>query len=55
MQEAAGAFDSADFELASQIYIDKKPGYYAFANQTPTLTEQQVIEQYAPPDGEAAP
>ena len=44
----AGIFDSTDFELASQIYIDKKPSYYAFANQTPTLTEQQVAEQYAP-------
>ena len=42
----AGAFDSNDFDLASQIYIDKKPAYYAFENQTPTLTEQQVIERY---------
>lgn len=49
-----GAFESSDFELASQIYIDKKPSYYSFANQTPTLTEQQVIEQYAPPSGETA-
>jgi hypothetical protein len=50
----AGAFDSGNFELASQIYIDKKPGYYSFANQTTMLTEQQVIEQYAPPDGKPA-
>jgi hypothetical protein len=50
----AGAFESSDFELASQIYIDKKPNYYSFANQTPTLTEQQVIEQYAPSGGESA-
>ena len=50
----AGAFESGDFELASQIYIDKKPGYYTLANQTPTLTEQQVIERYAPPSGEPA-
>ena len=48
----AGVFDSQDFELASQIYVDKKPAYYDFSNQTPMLTEQQVIEQYAPP-GEA--
>ncbi len=32
----AGVFDSGDFQLATQIYIDKKPGYYSFANQTPT-------------------
>ena len=50
----AGAFESTDFELASQIYIDKKPGYYSFANATAMLTEQQVIEQYTPPSGETA-
>jgi hypothetical protein len=50
----AGAFESGDFELASQIYIDKKPNYYSFANQTPMLTEQQVIDQYSPSDGESA-
>lgn len=43
----AGVFDASDFELASQIYVDNKPAYYAFANQTPMLTEQQVIEKFA--------
>jgi hypothetical protein len=51
----AGAFESSDFELSSQIYIDKKPSYYSFSNQTPMLTEQQVIEQYAPQSGETTP
>jgi hypothetical protein len=51
----AGAFDTNDFQMASQIYIDRKPGYYAFANQTPMLTEQQVIEKYAGSGGETAP
>lgn len=46
----AGTFDSTDFHLASQIYVDRKPPYYAFANETPMLTEQQVIEMYSPPD-----
>ena len=50
----AGAFESSDFELASQIYVDKKPSYYSFANETPMLTEQQVIEQYTPPPNTAA-
>lgn len=45
----AGAFESQDFELATQIYIDKKPAYYDFANRTPTLTEAEVIARYAPP------
>lgn len=48
-----GLFESNDFRLTSQIYIDKKPGYYAFANETPTLTEQQFIEQFAPPGPDA--
>ena len=45
----AGAFESQDFEITSQIYVDKKPGYYDFANETAMLTEQQVIEQYGAP------
>ena len=50
----AGAFESDDFEIASQIYIDKKPSYYEFANRTPMLTEQQVIAQFGPPDETAS-
>jgi len=50
----AGVFESNDFALASQIYIDNKPSYYSFANQTLTLTEQQVIEQYTSANGETA-
>ncbi|ALM82805.1 GFA family protein [Bordetella sp. N] len=46
----AGIFDTTDFELVSQIYIDKKPPYYAFANQTRTMTEQEVIAAYGTPD-----
>ncbi len=45
----AGLLDTNDLEMKSQIYIDKKPPYYAFANQTPMLTEQQVIDQHSPP------
>lgn len=50
----AGAFETTDFELASQIYIDNKPHYYAFANRTPMLTEQQVLEKFGSPEGEGA-
>jgi len=50
----AGAFESSEFELASQIYVDKKPSYYSFANQTSMLTEQQVIEQFTSSGGESA-
>ncbi|RXN91209.1 GFA family protein [Achromobacter aloeverae] len=48
----AGLLDTTDFQLDSQIYIDKKPPYYDFANQTPTMTEQQVIDAYAPKPSE---
>ena len=27
----------------------RNPSHHAFADQTPMLTEQQVIEQFAPP------
>jgi hypothetical protein len=47
----AGAFEASDFEMTQQIYIDNKPAYYAFANQTAMLTEREVIEQYGPPSG----
>ena len=48
----AGTFESNDFDLTMQIYIDNKPDYYSFANQTPTLTEQQVIDLYTPADAD---
>lgn len=40
--------DTNGFEVKEQIFIDKKPSYYAFANQTAVLTEAQVFEKYAP-------
>ena len=44
---SAGLFQENAFELASQIFIDEKPGFYALANQTPMLTGPQVFEQFA--------
>ncbi len=49
----AGLFEQSDFVLGSQIYIDKKPPYYDFANQTTTLTEQQVVAMYSAPPADA--
>ncbi len=34
------------FEL--QVFIDRKPEYYAFANDTKEMSEAQVFEMYAP-------
>jgi len=43
-----GLFQSVeDFTLKQQIFIDKKPSYYAFSNETENLTEQQVFEKFA--------
>ncbi|HEY7772130.1 MAG TPA: GFA family protein [Marinagarivorans sp.] len=44
-----GLFQHRDnYQFSEQIFIDKKPGFYAFSNKTPELTEQQVFEKYTP-------
>ncbi len=43
----AGLFDDqSGLSLTSQIFIDRKPDYYAFANRTEELTEAQIFEMY---------
>lgn len=44
----AGLFQMERFQLTSQIFIDEKPDFYELKNETPTLTGQQVFEQFAP-------
>ena len=44
---SAGLFPEGEKRLVNQIYIDLKPTFYSFTQHTPTMTEQQVIEQYA--------
>ncbi|MHC5307319.1 GFA family protein [Bartonella sp. LJL80] len=45
---AVPAFDNDDgFVFTSEIYIDKKPAYYEFANQTSKLTEAEVLAALA--------
>lgn len=42
-----GALDNQDdFTFALQIYIDRKPAHYAFANDTKTMTEAEVLKAY---------
>ena len=43
-----GLFQDHEFSFSSEIFIDEKPTYYEFGNQTKKLTGQQVFEQYAP-------
>ncbi len=47
---AVGLLDrQQDLALTSQIFIDEKPDFYDFANETETLTGAQVFARYAPP------
>ena len=47
----AGLFDVAPGDLVfdHQVFIDNKPDYYSFANETKNLTEAEVFAMYAPP------
>lgn len=51
----AGLFqDEAGMALSEQIFIDQKPAFYNFREQTNNLTEAEVFAKYAPaPDNEA--
>jgi len=42
--------DSIDPQFTTQVYIDRKPGFYSFQNKTEEVTEAQIIEMYAPKD-----
>ena len=45
----AGLFQNEiEFEFKEQIFIDMKPSYYEFANQTLNLTEAEVFAKFAP-------
>jgi len=51
---SVGIFDDQSaFTFASQIFIDEKPGYYDFANDTRKMTGADVFAQYAPPRDDA--
>ena len=41
---ALGAFDDqAGWRMAKQIFTDRRPAHYAFANRTEEMTEAEVI------------
>ena len=46
-----GLFDEAGapVNFDHQIFIDEKPEYYAFANETRNMTGAEVFAMYAPP------
>jgi len=48
-QIPAGLFDNQEgFNFDLQVFTDRKPSFYSFANKTNEMTEAQVIEKYAP-------
>ncbi|MCP4494437.1 MAG: GFA family protein [Gammaproteobacteria bacterium] len=43
----AGLFaDQEPFVFANQVFIDKKPTFYSFANKTKQMTEAEVFAKY---------
>ena len=39
--------DDLEFEFKEQIFIDRKPSYYEFANQTLNMTEADIFTKFA--------
>lgn len=45
----AGLFDSSEgLVLDHQVFIDEKPKYYSFANETKNMTGAELFAQFAP-------
>lgn len=40
--------DEVEFEFKEQIFVDRKPSSYHFAERTEELTEAEVFAKYAP-------
>jgi hypothetical protein len=46
-----GLFESDDkLVFESQVFIDEKPGFYSFANETKNMTGAELFAKFAPPD-----
>lgn len=45
-----GLFADQPFNMTMQYYIDKKPAHYQFANNTDTLTSEQIAALFSPSD-----
>lgn len=49
-QISAGLFENQSMlRLSLQVFIDSKPQYYEFSNETKTMTAAEVIAAFAPP------
>lgn len=46
-----GLFEGEDnLVFKSQVFIDEKPAFYSFANETQDMTGAELFAKYAPPD-----
>ena len=51
-QLPVGLFDDqGPFRFVRQVFVDRKPPFYRFADETEEMTEAEVIEKYAPGPG----
>lgn len=41
--------EGPDWEFNSEIYIEEKPDFYAFANETRQMTGKEVLEEFGRP------
>ncbi len=49
-QLAAGLLDDQSMlRLSLQVFTDRKPAFYEFANETKMMTGEEVIAMFAPP------
>ena len=45
-----GLFDNSEsLVFGQQVFIDEKPEYYSFANETKNMTGAEIFAQFAPP------
>lgn len=46
----AGLFGTENFQMDSEIFIDEKPAYYTFSNDTKKMTGAEVFAMFAAED-----
>ncbi|AFY91176.1 GFA family protein [Chroococcidiopsis thermalis] len=50
----AGIFDNDEgLVFEHQVFIDEKPAYYSFANETKNMTGAELFAQFAPPSSQS--
>jgi len=42
--------DDSGFKFQREVFIDKKPHYYQYSNDTVKLTGEELFAQFAPPE-----